>query len=447
MRRSGLLSGGLSAGIMAFAACGASAQDGGLRLIFGIENRIEVERNSSLSVPAAGTTVSNVTALSFGLISETALDRLEFNASGAVIVEDSDRTDGSEVDFGRSVLSFGYSREVPAAVLDLSARFRTDDADEFADDLSLEDTVGTRTDYGATARLEVGRTSPIGFAVGVEYDATDFQDTVDPDLEDSRELRAEAQAIFHFSEVATGRLGLRYRHREEDDLAETDTEAVTAFVGLDYAISERLDFEFELGYDDIETEEFGVIERIRGPEARIVLTYGLPTGTATVSLRVANDVDEGRRETFEIGRTIDRPAMTFAARLGVTHSDETGTDMIGGLEWTRTLPDGSIGATLARTVGFDADDSESVIRSVFSLSWSHQVNEVSGLSVDLMHEVSDAASERIEQTTFGAAYSHQLTADWDLNGGVDYRVRDDGDGHSESPGIFVALRRDFEIRP
>lgn len=447
MRRSGVFLGGLSATVAAFAGCGAFAQDGGLRMVFGFENRFEVVRNRSLSVPATGTSVANVTSLSFGLISETALDRLEFNASGAMIVENSDRTDGTDLDFGRSELSFGYTREVPAAILDLSARFRTDDADTFADDLTEEDTIGTRTDYVVAARLETGRTSTVGFAIGAGFDQTDYQDTVDPDLVDSREYNADAAAILRFSEVATGRLGLRYRHLEEEDAAETVTDAVSAYVGLDYRITERLGLAMELGYVESETDEFGVIERTRGPEGRIDLSYAMPTGTASASLRVTTDADEGQRETFEIGRTYAMPTLTLDGRLGVTHSDSTGTDMIGSLDVSKELPDGSIGLGLGRTISFDDDASETVVGSIFSLSWNKRVNEISAVTFDVTYEISDAPSERIEQTTIGAAYTRQLTQDWSLNSGVGYRVRNDGDGRSESPNLFIALNRSFELRP
>lgn len=447
MRRSGLFLGGLSASVAAFAGSGALAQDAGLRMVFGFENRFEAIQNRSLEVPATGTSLANVTALSFGLISTTELNRLEFNASGALIVENSDRTDGTEYDFGRSQLTFGYTREVPASILELSARYRSDDADTFADELTDEDLIGTRTDVALAARVEVGRTSPFGFEVGAEYEETDYQDTVDADLVDNREYRANTTAIFRFSEVATGRLGLRFRHLEEDDTTSTVTEDTTAFAGLDYRLTERLGLALELGYVESEVDELGVIETTRGPEGRIDLTYTLPTGSAFASLFVTQDADEGQRETFEIGRSFVTPTVTLDGRLGVTHADTTGTDMIGRIDISKELPDGSIGLGLGRTISFDADSSETEIGSVFSLSWSKQVNEVASFSLAASYEVSDAPSERIELATVGAEYQHQLNQDWALTSGIGYEVRNDNDGQAESPSAFVALSRSFEFRP
>jgi opacity protein-like surface antigen len=447
MFRSGPVIGGLVAIGASILPCLGYAQDGGVRLIFGIENRLEAFRNEELSVPATGTTIENVTRLSFGLISETAVDRLEFAASGAMIVEDSDESSGTDIDFGRSAVTLAYRREVPSSVFDIAAEFRNDDVDAFVDDLGDGDESGTRTNYNLSARLEVGRTSSVGFALGLAYENTDFQDATDPTLEDSEELRGDAAVIFHFSEAATGRIGLRFTHREEDDAAETVTETTVAFAGLDYAVSERLDLTLELGYAESEEDEFGITSRTSGPDATVGLTYDMPVGTATARLRVTTDIDEGQRETFEIGRDIETPLHRLSARLGVTHADTAGSDLIGALRWDRALPDGSLGVDIERRVRFDADDDETVTDSVFSLSWTKNVNAVSSISLDVSYEHSDAPSEQIEQTTFGVAYRHQLTEAWTFNSGIGYRLREDADGHSESPNVFVALSRDFEFRP
>lgn len=445
MRRSGHLVGGLCALGVPFLPGAAVAQEGGVLLTFGIENRIEISRNAGLAVPAEGTEIANVTLLSFGLVSETALDRLTFGATGGLIARTND--DGSEIDFGRGALSLAYHREVPAAVLDLTADFRTDDADAFDDDLGDIGADGTRSDLSLSARMETGRTSGVGLAFGLAYDRTDYQDTTDPDLFDTEEWRGDVAAILRFSEIATGRVGVRYRHREEDDLGTTVTDETTVFTGLDYAISERADLSVELGYTRTETEEFDIITRERGPEASVRLSYDMPVGTAYALLNLATDADEGQRETFEIGRALETGRDTLSARLGVTHGDLTGTDLIGGLAWTRALPDGSLGVSLERRVSYDADADEQVAESVFTLSLAKNLNETTTLLFDASYELSDAPSERIEQVALDAGFTHALTADWDLSGGVGYTVRNDADGRAESPRLFLAISRDFQFRP
>jgi opacity protein-like surface antigen len=447
MRRSGLALGGFCAVSAAISSSASLAQDGGVLLTFGIENRLEIVRNDDLAVPATGTDVTNATRLSFGLRSETAIDRLDFSASGALLAENNSGVSGTQFDFGRAALTLAYHREVPASVLDVDAAYRNDNIDAFVDDLGDVDEDGTRTDTAVSARLETGRTSSIGFALGAAYESTEYQDASDPELDDSTETRADLAVIFHASETVTGRVGLRYRLFEEENPGTRTVETLIGYAGLEYAISERLDLLAELGYVEAEDEDFDIIERARGPEVSIGLTYAMPAGTAVALLRVTTEVDEGQRETFEIGRDLETPTSAISARLGVTHADTTGTDLIGSLRWDRPLPDGGIGLNIERRVGFDTDDDEPVTTSLISIDWSKEVNEVSSIALDLTYEQSDSPSEKIEQVTFGAGYNYRLTEDWSLNSGVGYRVRHDADGRSESPNLFVSLSREFELRP
>ena len=447
MRRSGLALGGLYAVSAALSSSAALAQDGGVRLVFGLENRLEIARNSDLSIPATGTEVVNATVLSFGLTSETAIDRLDFAVSGALVAENAADAGGTDLDFGREVATLTYHREVPAAVLDISGQYRSDNLDGFTDDLTTVDDTGSRTDLSLSARLEVGRTSSVGFALGLGYDATDYQDALDPDLDDTSTRRADVAMILHASEITTGRIGLRYSLREDENPGTRRIETLTTYAGLDTALSDRLDLAAEIGYSDSEDEDFDIIDRVRGPALSFGLTYDMPVGTALALLTVTTDADEGQRETFEIGREMELPASTISARLGVTHADTTGSDLIGSLSWNRPLPDGAIGLNLTRRVSYDSDDDEGVTYSLVRANWAKTVSDLSSLSMEISYELSDAPSERIEQVTLGAGYSYRLTEDWSLDSGVGYRIRRDEDGRSNSPNLFVSLSRDFELRP
>ena len=442
MRRSGLALGGFCA-VGALLSSPALAQDGGVRMVFGLENRLEISRNTDLSVPATGTDITDVTRLSFGLVSETPIDRIELSLSGALVAENPSDGD-TEVDFGRGAADLSYRREIPAAVFELGAFYRNDDVDAFEDAVTDIGETGTRTDFGGNVALEIGRSSSIGLAVGAAYEETDFQDVSDPDLVDAQETRANAAVILHASETITGRVGLRYSLREEDDAEQTRTETLTSFVGLDYAVSERLDIAAELGYTESEVEEFGLTERTTGPDFSLGLTYDMPVGTASALLTIETEADEGQRETFELGRDLETPTTTLSARLGVTHSDDSGSDLIGRLSIDRRLPDGSLALLLERSVAFD-DELE--VTSSASVIWTKTVNEVSSISLDIGYELVDAPTERVEQVSLGAAYNRALTADWNFGGGVDYRIRHDGDGRAESPTLFLSLNREFEIRP
>lgn len=446
MRRSGIAFGGLCALTTALVPCAALAQDGGVVLTFGIENRLEAARNETLAVPAEGTDIANVTRLSFGLSSETAIDQLNFFAAGAAVVENAAGDSGTEIDFGRGEALLNYRREVPSALFEIAGEVRNDDIGSF-EEIADADETGTRTEYALSARLETGRTAALGLSLGLGYTATDYQDASDPDLYDVREARADAAVLLRFSETATGRLGARYSEREEDDPGTSVTKTMVTYAGVDYAVNERLDLTAELGYSEVETEEFGTIERLTGPDLSLGATYDMPVGTLSGALRVSQSTDDGQRETIEVTRFIETPVNAITARLGVTRTDVTGTDVIGSLVWNRTLVDGSLGLELERRISFDSDEGEETDTSEISVNWLKNLNESTSISLDVGYEQSDSPSETIKQVTFGAGYTQRLTQDWNLDTGIGYRIRDDLDGRARSPSVYVSLSREFQVRP
>jgi hypothetical protein len=408
MRRSSLTRGGFVLAAASLAACPVVAQEGGVLLTFGIEQRLESGWNLGLAVPREGRTTASVTRLSFGLTSETALDRLEFSASTALVVEDSFDTSGTSVELGRPELILRYTREVPNAIFSIAAQFRRDDVDAFDVDLDEDDADGTRTDYGVELRFETGRTAPLGFAFTTAVERSEYDDTTDPDLIDTNTLRVGAETLLRFSEVATGRIGLGYEREDEDIVGGSVLETMSVSAGLDYA---------------------------------------LPNGLMTAALTMRRDDQDRERTDLVIGRSLELPAGALSGRLGVSFANPGGSDLIGALEWSQELPSGSVDVSLERTVDFDDATDDSATDTIFSVNLAQDINAVSSLGLEFSHEVSLSPTERIEQTEVAATYRYLLTEDWGLDSGVGYRVRTDADGRAESPNIFVALNRTFEIRP
>lgn len=393
----------------ALTAPAAMAQEGpgGVRLVFGIEQRVEYGRNLGLTVPAEGATTASATTLSFGLSSETALDRLEFAASAALRIENGPDTSGTESDFTRPTLAFSYTREVPNALFGVELRYVSDDIDRLSDDLGDADAIGTQTNSGVTLRFETGRLRTASFFVEAAYDQVDYQDTVDPDYVDTLTTALALGSRLRFSEVLTGTLRLGFTREEEDGAVDT-TDTRTASFSLDRALA---------------------------------------NGSASLGLTRSDEVGVEARTTLEIGRSLDLPRGALAVRLGVSRSDLGGTDVIGGVDWTYTLADGAISLSLVRASSYDADDAETTIDTTLSVGWTQNINAVSSFGLDASWALSDAPSERIEEAEFGASYTRLLTPDWELGGGIRYRVREDAGGRAESPLVFVSLGRSFAIRP
>ena len=405
MSRTGPLRGGLILAAATLAGVPATAE---VVLTFGVEQRLEIGRNIDLSVPEGGQTTSAVTRLSFGAVTRTPLDALEFSAAAALVVENSDDTGGTEFELSRPDLGLRYTREVPTALFAVGAVYRRDDVDAFDEDLSVSDLDGTRTDSSVDLRFETGRTAPLGFAFAGSLTQTTYQDTTDPELVDTETLRVGVEAQLRLSEVIQASARLGYEREEETAAPLSVTEARTAGLGL---------------------------------------TYALANGAATADLSFRTEDAEGDRTTFILGRSYELPAGSLSARLGVSRGDVGGTDVVGGLSWTQELPRGLLEVGLERRIDFDDDAVEALEITRFAVSFTQELSPLATLGLGLSHEVSDAPSERIELSQFAATYTYALTEDWGLSSGLRYRVRHDADGRSDSPDLFVALSRSFEFRP
>ena len=408
MQQWGTLNAGLLLGATCLTALPVTAQDGGVSIVLGVEQRLSYGRNVGLEVPAEGSTSRSTTRLRFGITSQTPLDTLSFTAATSLVAENSPSTDGTEYDIDNPDLRLTYTREIPNALLSFEAQLRRDDVDEFGEDIAEDDEPGTRTDHGLRLTYETGRQSPLGFMVGAEYLATEYEDTVDPDLDDTQTRTLMAGLRFDLSEVTTARLDFELEREEEDDPLELDTDTWTAMAGVE-------------------------LDRPNGSLGGL-LTY--------------TDVERSeQRTTLEVIRALTFPDGELEARLGVTHASETGTDLVGALTWSRTLPDTRLDVSLVREVSYDVDDDETVEDTSLGVAWSRDVNPLSSLTLGFTYEISDSPSELIEQAEVEAIYSYSLTPDWQLESGVSYTVRDDLDGRATSPAVFVSLGREFNLRP
>jgi len=405
MRRTGLIRHSYIVGAAIMAASSAVAQDapdGGFQLSFGIDQRFEYGRNVDLATPAEGSSATSSTRFSFGLTSITPLDRFEFGASADLLIENSPDTAGTEIDFGRPDLSFSYVREIPDALLSVTARYVEDDVGALDDDLTLTGADGTEIDYGVTLRYEGLRTSPASIFLEASFDGTEYRDTTDPTLIDSDTYGLELGTILRLNDVLTATLSVGKDREVEEPGTVTETTTTTA-----------------------------------------ELEQALANGTAFASLTHEDDGTEGRT-TLEFGRSLTLAnGGSLTGRIGITDSDLGGNDLIASLDWVNPLPDGSISASLSRGVDYDTAAAETTVDTRLDLGWTREVNDRATLVVDFSWAVSDAPSERIEETELGATYSYALSPASTLDVGMSYRTRDDLGGRAESPVVFVGLGRSF----
>lgn len=429
-----------------------------MRLTFGIDQRLSVARNEPLRVPAEGVRSLSNTALSFGFVSETPLDRLRIDGRTVFRLG---RIDGSGTvsELQDPRLSFSYSREGADSGIDLSGSFRRSRVDflrpleDFINeegDLELpedDDEIrgsGRRTDYSARARLVLGReAAPLGVTLEASVNGVDYSEAA-ANRNDRERRTLGANFRLRFSPVLSGRVDLSHsRYREDRAVDPIRRRTDRAQVGLVYALSPRTRVDTGLGWTRIDSNRPD--EDRRGLNARFDIGSDLPTGSIGLGVNLDQTID-GTRSSLVARRAMELPDGSLSARLGVTRLPRSGdVGLIGGLAWDRALPTGRIRVRLDRSV---IGDEERRFRTNFSTSYAHEISEVSSLSLRLDHSHTTGSDTRneVRLSNVRASYSHRLTPDWSLNSGVGYRMRrEEGVGRASSPSVFVGIGRQFEF--
>lgn len=439
-------------GLLTMPILPSSAQDtGGLQLTLGVEERLSVDRNLALDSPPEGTRVALDTILSFGLVSETRTQRLALDISASLQYE---RDEDEQTDFGISDPSarLSYNREGANSAFSASAsylRTRIEDVAISDDPDDPTDTTGggDRADTTFETALELGTTAPLGFGLTASHDRTDYFNTTDIDLFDSETTNVEAIGRLRFSPVTTGLISLEVEQYRAEDPETTHIDTTAASFGVLQGISPSTRLEASLGYSRVETEEFGITTVEQGPTLDLGLTRDLPNGTADVSLESINDRN-GSRITLDFGRAMELPAGSLSARLGVSRLEENDPNLIGSVNWLQTLPRGEFNARLSREAA-STDDEVETVTTFLSLGLTRDINAVSNIGLGLVFAVVEETGEnRVNRADLSARYTRNLTPEWDMNVGVNYRTRrEESVDSASSESVFFSLSRSFDLRP
>jgi hypothetical protein len=443
----------------------ALAQEGGgILFTFGIDERFEAGDNLSLEIPSEGSTLRADTRLSFGILSETATDRLSVNLSGLYRAED---TGGSNTSGGSGFqdpnLKLSYTREGAASDFTATAFYRESDVDDLrslSDFITQDGTVllpgdignlagsGTRETLGGNVKLDLWRDAPIGFVLGAGYSQTSYSN-ISPlsDLTDSDRWNVDGQVRLRFSTVSTGTIGLRHDVYDTASLTGRDRRTTALDLGLEQTLSPRALLTASIGYSEVERENPSSSET--GLIGSLGLDYDMANGSATADFSAELDETGGRRIEFTLGRSLDLRNGALTASIGVTAPENGSTGLIGSLDWQQALPTGQISARIDRSIS-SSDEDVSRLTTLASVNYDHEINAVSGLEFGVLYVSQEgvSGSTGVTRTDLSAAYRRSLTKDWDLNTGINYRVRDeDAQGRAEAPSVFLSLGRRFEFRP
>ncbi|WP_170336038.1 hypothetical protein [Ruegeria arenilitoris] len=436
----------------------AAAQENGTEIVLGFSQSLETDDNLDLDSVSQGRTSFASTGLSLGLSHETPLDRFGLTASTVLRAADGPGTDSGlddqridlTYDRAGAQSAFGFN----ASYFQSNIQFLRPLADfenaegeiELPPDLDDLNGTGNRERYRGGLEFELGRDSPIGAAFTTNYLSLRYTDTTDPGLIDTDRFNLTGDVFLRYAPRAEASLGASYRLFDEDNTQQTRRETTTGYVGLGFELSPIWRLDTQIGYTTIDTREFGVVTRTDGPTGRLDLERDMPNGTAGVGLEQIV-TEDGDIRNFLILRDLELPTGSFGITFGVADSELDNADFIGSLNWIQNLPRGQISARFRRSLDFD-DQRGNVLRTALFLGYFHNINGVSGISLDAAYTITDEFDDTIDRANFTAAYRHALTADWALSAGYRYRMREEIEAQrAQSHSVFATIDREFILRP
>ncbi|MCK8465148.1 hypothetical protein MUY35_14915 [Aliiroseovarius sp. S1339] len=429
-------------------------------MTLGLSSTLRANDNLSFSDPSPGTTTLWDNTVTFGLLSDTGVAQFSLDLGGTVRTA-SVPGRSTKTSFDDPSVTLGYQLESADTLLDAEASYQQislDFEDPLAgiDDLiedglepsDLDPTDGTRGRYGAMLSFETGRTRPFGFGTVLEYDKAEYWDTTDPANFDEETKAAEVFARLQFSPVMEGRVALDWEQYDAEDAVQTSRETWGATASLTYEIDAITRMTASVGYTEIEETNLIGSSLRDGVTGGLSVTRDMPTGSLTAEL--TTDISTtGRRDTFEVRGEFETPNGAINAGLGATRSNAGDVNVIGSLGYTHELTMGTtITATLDRS--FDTSDAGLENRATrASLGLDTDLTASSSIGFELDYaEVTDVATDTSTAVSgFRATYTHELTPDWDVMAGYEYRKREaTGNTDRESNELFVTLSREFSIR-
>lgn len=381
----------------------------------GLSTGLTTNSNRGLDATRQGSTTEFFSRLDFGLTFATPIQQLVVSGDIGLRTINGAESDTLKNGFADPNLRIDYARQSRDAELSLGIFIRERDASttslEFLNgiaDPTLVTADGTSLRYGFDAALELRRRSPFGITLSAGYDALRYSDTTAVSLTDQDRFRLGAALRFDLNDSAQATLDLRYRT----------------------------------------FEDFGTVEGIR---ETIVLggniRQNLKNGNMFLRLN-STFTEDGDRYSLSAGRTLNTPLWELSGSLGLTRTENGDIVSIGTFAATRSLPDGTLGATFNRSVNSGSEDNEQEVTSL-NLSYAKQLNSLTSIDASFAFNETDntAAGGTSNLSTFGINLRRNLTSTWRMDVGLQHRVSKSTTGvRARDNQLSINLRHDLSAR-
>lgn len=443
---------------------GGGGASGGVQIDIGVSSKFTADSNFTLSSANPGTSYISDTKLSFGLTSRTSA--YDFSLTAGSTLRFADIPGRSVAGLEDPTLKLRFVADSSNSRLTLTGGYRFVDR-EFLNPFQVEreeQQLGTLVGNGGTLRdksvglkYEAGLNAPLGFILDLSHSEKDYENVASTSVKDTTRNNATGTVRFKLSPVATGRFvaGLTNQktYQASNNALITDRTTTDYSVGVTYEINPILSADAQIGFTDVETVRTSGVTNASGLTGAISLTRSLPNGTLFGTLSSTQN-QNGQRVSLSFGRDLQLPNGSLKGTLGVTKGDTGNSSWIGSLSYSKQFATDAMSVSINRSASTNANDDE-VVDTRVGVTYSHPINDDSrlGLNFDWGQQKDTGATtaSTTELTSLQATYSYDLTSEWSLQSGIEWRKRVDTDPLSptdaSSTSVFVQLGRNFSFRP
>lgn len=437
---------------------GGAGASGGVQVDLGISSSLTVDDNFQLKPVSPGTSTTWDNRLTFGITSSNQTQRLSL--TGSTVLRFADIPGRTVSGFEDPNLRFSYALDGSNSRLAFDARYRDVDR-EFLNPFQVEQEEqqfgslvgdgGSQVTQNYRLTFDTGLNDPFGLSFNLGRDVKDYSNTVNPTLFDAETDTAAVTARFTVSPVTQLSLTASEKWYEADDAVQTDRETLDVSVGLQQDITQTLLMNASLGYSDIETTTTGGTTTRSGATGSLGLTQAFNNGSASVNLSQTQN-QNGARTSLDFGRQLQLPNGSIGGTLGLSEGPSGDVDWTARLAYATQLKSSNFNASLQRGVTTNNQNAE-VVDTRLTVGYGLEIDNSSRFDVTFNYGRTESGgiglTPTVDRTNLRAAYTRSLTADWNLQGGVQLRRIDDDSavGPADSNSLFLTLDRTFSFRP
>ena len=430
------------AGLLALTSVAAQAQDADPTAPLGqvtIGQQIALEDGNLIGI----------TPLDVILRTGTRVQTLQFNLSAPFRLNDPEE-DGNFA-LGDPQARFLFRRGVRNSAVEAELGYRENDLDEeiLFDDISNE---FVTVDGGRVAQTDArltyvfGREAKLGGEFGLSWLKRDYSDTTDPDLDDSETRRGNI--IFYLEPTSTIRARILAETSRTD--GDTDNSRTNRYgAGASLQVDKVTNLDVELARTSIRRNDNGIPEETEGPSVRLNLTRSRPLGDWSLAFS-SDPGTSGRRENFNIGRTLDLRYYNLSGQIGVTRF-QGNYDPIFQIAYDQQLSRLSQFQASLRRAGVTDTDGDEALNTEVTANYSRQISEVSSIAANLRFRESRVQSgdrEDARSVSFGLNYNRSLPNDFSLVAGASViRSKDSNGTRDDEERVYVGVNRSFTFLP